>query len=236
MKTSQTLISYAWKLLKRVPIIMLGFFIVGIGIQIMILTDLGLNPWGIFHSGLSRLTGLTFGQAAQLTGLAIIVISTFLKIYPGIGTILNMYFIGFFIDFIAKLDFLPRFNGLGLNIVYFLIGNFIFAFGVYFYLYANLGSGPRDSLMIAFAKLSRFTAGQVKISMDIIAAIAGYLMGGIVGIGTVLAATTAGLFIDLIFKFFKYDPKTRTLTNLVINYKEVKEILSKEIKQEESQS
>ncbi|MCD6435841.1 MAG: hypothetical protein J7L15_05585, partial [Clostridiales bacterium] len=192
---------------------------------LMLDTDLGLNPWGIFHSGISNLTGVTFGQASQLTGLGIVSISALFKIYPGIGTILNMFFVGYFVDLIKIMHLNPKFSGLPVNIFVFFIGLIIFDFGVYVYLKADLGSGPRDSLMLALTKMTRFTAGQNKIMMEITAAITGYLMGGLAGPGTIIAAIFGGIFLDIIFKLFKYDPKTKTLTNVVLNYQEIKAIL-----------
>jgi uncharacterized membrane protein YczE len=205
---------------------MLGFIVIAIGIQTMINTQLGLNPWGIFHSGLAHTTGITFGRASQLTGLSIILLCLTFKIFPGIGTVLNMIFIGLLVDLVAHLDFLPHYNGLILNMLSFLSGNFLFALGVFIYLYADLGSGPRDSLMLALTRTTRFTAGQCKIMMEITVAIIGILLGGSAGLGTVLAAFSGGLFIDLVFKFFKYNPKNNTPTSLLINYQEIKTIRS----------
>lgn len=229
MNSNKHLYKYIADILKRIPNLMIGFFIISIGIQLMIDTNLGLSPWGIFHSGLSNTFGITFGTAQQLTGLGIVLISMFLKIFPGIGTILNMYFIGFFIKFIDKMNFLPIYDSLLTNIFVFLIGNFLFCFGVFFYLKADLGSGPRDSLMLSFTKLTRFTAGQVKVTIEISAAIIGFLLGGSIGLGTGIAAITGGLFLDFIFKVFKYNPKSRTFTNLIVNYKEIKAIIEYEI-------
>jgi len=217
--------NYILNIAKRIPKLMLGFIIIAFGIRLMIDTDLGLNPWGIFHSGISDLTGITFGQAAQLTGLGIILISMIFRIYPGIGTILNMIFIGWFVDLIRIFNLSPKFSGLAINIIVFFIGLIIFDYGIYVYLKADLGSGPRDSLMLALTKISRFTAGQNKIMMEITAAVTGYLMGGLAGLGTIIAAIFGGIFLDIIFRLFKYDPKTRTFTNIVINYREIKVIL-----------
>ncbi len=217
--------NYILNIVKRIPKLMIGFIIIAFGIRLMIDTDLGLNPWGIFHSGFANITGITFGQATQLTGLGIILISTMFKIYPGIGTILNMIFIGYFVDLIKIFNLTPKFSGLTINIIVFFIGLIIFDYGVYVYLKADLGSGPRDSLMLALTKLTRFTAGQNKIMMEITAAITGYLMGGLAGLGTIIAAIFGGIFLDIIFKFFKYNPKTRTSSNLMINYQELKVII-----------
>lgn len=226
MRRAVSLSRFLAEKLRHLPLLFIGFFVISIGVQTMINTQLGLNPWGIFHSGVAHTAGITFGRASQLTGLTIILMCMFLRIYPGIGTLLNMFFIGYFVDLIASWDLLPHFTGLLPNILSFLFGNLLFSFGVYLYLHADLGSGPRDSLMLALSRLTRFTAGQCKIMMEATAAIIGFLLGGSVGIGTVLAAFTGGLFIDLFFKLFRYDPKTRRLANLVDDYFEIRKILS----------
>ncbi len=227
MPQHKSLSQYFIAIIKRLPILILGFIIIALGIQTMINTQLGLNPWGIFHSGFAHTAGITFGRASQLTGLSIILLCLAFKIFPGIGTVFNMIFIGLLIDIVARLDFLPHFSGLIPNILSFLSGNFLFAIGVYIYLVADLGAGPRDSLMLVLTRLTRFTAGQCKIMMEITVAITGFLMGGSIGLGTVLAAFSGGLFIDMVFKFFKYDPKNNTITSLVINYQEIKAISSR---------
>lgn len=225
MNENQTIGTYFLSIVKRLPKLFLGFFIISIGIQIMINSNLGLNPWGIFHSGLSKTFQITFGRAAQLTGFGIILISTILKIYPGIGTVLNMIFIGYFVDLVASLGFLPLFDNFFANIISFFIGTFIFSFGIYFYLNANLGPGPRDGLMLALTKITPFTAGRIKIIMEISISIIGFLMGGSIGIGTIIAAFFGGIFIDLLFKLFKFNPKSKKFPNLFENYKEIKTIL-----------
>lgn len=224
MTQFQTLTEFWTDRLRRLPMLLLGFAVIAIGVQIMITTGLGLNPWGIFHSGLARITGVTFGRATQITGLTIILLGSLLKILPGIGTILNMIVIGLMVDLIAALGFLPSFDDLWVNILYFLSGNFLFSIGIYLYLKADLGSGPRDSLMLAVSRMTPLTAGQGRILIEITVAITGYFMGGSAGLGTILAAISGGLFIDLVFKLFRYDPKTRIPGNLATDYRLIREL------------
>ena len=82
---------------------MLGFFLVALGSVLFLYSDMGLNPWGVLHQGISIQTGMTLGQATQAFGLLLIAISSAFKVVPGLATILNMIFIGLFTDVIIDL-------------------------------------------------------------------------------------------------------------------------------------
>ncbi len=210
--------AYILSLMKPLPRLMFGFLVIAIGTNLMVNSGIGLMPWGVFHWGLTNLLPLTFGQAQQITGLVIILVATFNRFYPGIGTIGNMIFVGLFIDLVASLKILPVPEGFLLQLLVLMLGVTLFDLGVYYYLSADLGGGPRDSIMILFSEKSIFTPGQVKIIMEVTVAVIGFFMGGLLGIGTLISAITGGLILDLIFKWFKYKPDKRKTNNLVLNY------------------
>ncbi|OPL09229.1 MAG: hypothetical protein AVO33_07135 [delta proteobacterium ML8_F1] len=215
---------YIFSLMKPIPRLMLGFLVIALGTNLMVNSGIGLMPWGVFHWGLTNIAPLTFGQAQQITGLVIILVATWYKFYPGIGTIGNMIFVGLFIDIVANLRFLPVPQGFMAQLFILLLGVTFFDLGVYLYLSADLGGGPRDSIMILFSEHSIFTPGQVKIIMEITVAIIGFFMGGLLGIGTLISAITGGLILDVIFKLFKYTPDKRKTNNLVLNYKTLRSL------------
>lgn len=184
-----------------------GFFMIGLGVYLMRIANIGLNPWSTFHTGISLQTGLKFGTVSQLTGLTIVIISLFMKIYPGIATILNMFFCGFFINLLETTDFIPHPDNFLIKCIYFILGLWILSFGIYFYLSCKLGAGPRDGLMIGIIKKTNFKVTSVRTTIEILAFIIGLILGGPIGIGTIFAATTSGYILHLVFKWMKYDTK-----------------------------
>lgn len=192
------------RLLKLFP----GFFCIALGIYLMRISYLGLNPWGTFHDGISSITGLKYGTASQLTGLCIILLSMILKIYPGIGTILNMMFCGFFINVIETANLIPTPITIVMRFIYFIAGIWILAFGIYFYLSARLGAGPRDGLMVGLVRKTKFDVTVIRTSIEISVLLLGYSLGGAVGIGTVIAALLSGYSLHAIFRLFQFNPKT----------------------------
>ena len=105
---------------------MMGFILIAIGTNIMKASKLGLNSWGAFNEGLTVITGISFGRINQMIGIAVLIIAIFIKIYPGIGTILNMYFIGLFIDIVDSLGFIGIPVDMPTRLIYLFVGLFIF--------------------------------------------------------------------------------------------------------------
>lgn len=205
--------------LTKLPKLFFGFFLCSLGIVLMLYSDLGLNPWGIFHMGISSQTGLTLGRVSQLTGLLIIVASFPLGIIPGFATILNMYFIGFFIDLIEKMNVLFTPNSFIGKFFLLFLGIFIFSEGIFLYLSCGLGAGPRDGLMLGLMKKLNRPVAQIKNSIEISVLIIGVLLGGPLGLGTVIIAITMGYSLQFIFKLGKFDPKNTKQSNLKEDYK-----------------
>ncbi len=201
-------------ILARLPKLFLGFLIISIGITLMLTADLGMNPWGTFHSGISLKTGMTFGRASQLTGISIIILGLFIKVYPGVSTILNMFFIGFLVDIINGAHIIPQFNSFPLQFIELILGLFLFSYGLYVYLSCGLGAGPRDGLMVGLIRISGLNATYIKPAIEISAIAAGYLLGGKIGFGTVLVALSGGYIVNFIFKFHNFDPKKQKQLNL----------------------
>lgn len=185
-----------------------SFFLMANGIVFLINADLGVNPWDVLHIGIANHTGLSIGRVNQITGLILIAVSYFFNVKPSIGTILNMIFLGLFIDLVIGWSYVPLPVTFPLKIAYFLIGIIFFGFGVAFYISPNLGAGPRDSLMLALTKASRFRVGTIRTMMEVVVATAGYLLGGPLGIGTVIFALTLGFFIEAGFAFVRRGQKT----------------------------
>lgn len=193
----------------KLPNLFFGFFLCSLGITMMYKAqELGLGPWDAFHRGVMNYTPLTFGQVSQLTGLVVIMISMFLGIMPGIGTVLNMIFVGLFIDLINESSLLFTPGSFWGKLVMLETGVWVLSMGIYFYLKSGLGAGPRDGLMLGLVKKLKVNVATVKTSIELIILSLGALLGGKIGIGTVVVALTLGYAIKVVFKLGKYDIST----------------------------
>ncbi|MDO9547240.1 MAG: hypothetical protein Q7J07_10905 [Pelolinea sp.] len=186
---------------------MLGFFLYGLGINLTINARLGLSPWGVFHQGLSFHFGITMGTAVSIAGTAILIIDYFLKERIGWGTISNVFLIGTFIDVVERANFIPFPENIVLRFLMMILGMAIISLATFLYMSAQLGSGPRDGMMVAFTKLTNKPVGLIRSSIEIAVLIIGYLLGGTVGWGTLIMSLGFGFFIQTTFKIFKFDVK-----------------------------
>ncbi len=200
------------------PKLIIGLFVCGLGIVTMLISNIGLNPWGTLNAGLVNISSITFGQWSQIVGLTVIIFTLFLKVIPGIATILNMYLIGIFMDIILKTGLIVTPENLALQILMNLAGLFTLSIGIYIYLSCGLGAGPRDGLMISLMRLTGKNVTVVKTSIEVIVTIIGIIMGGPLGIGTVMAALINGKILDMVFSFMKFNPKEKKQMNFIDLY------------------
>jgi uncharacterized membrane protein YczE len=167
--------------------------------------NLGMSSWGVFQIGLVKVIGLTFGQAAQVVGLGVLLFGWFLGFPPGFGTVMNMFFIGFFIDRVIEWGIVPQFNNIALQLVTLVGGMGMIGIASYFYLSPKLGAGPRDGLMIGLVQKLDRPVSHVRGGIEVTVTALGYLMGGPVGVGTLITAFSIGYFVQTAFKLGKYD-------------------------------
>jgi uncharacterized membrane protein YczE len=185
-----------------------GLFLYSLGIIITIKANIGYSPWDIFHVGLAQTFDISIGTASILTGLIIGIITILLDEKLGLGTILNMVCIGIFIDILIKLNFIHKSTSFSVGILMMILGLFIIAFASYFYINSSFGAGPRDSLMVALSRKTKLPVGLCRGSIEIIALLCGWKLGGMVGVGTILSAFCIGFCIQLTFKVLKFDVST----------------------------
>ncbi|KOS66489.1 membrane protein [Lysinibacillus contaminans] len=173
-----------------------GMLIMSLGITMSIKGKvIGTSPWDVLHVGLFQNFGLTIGTWSILTGLLIITsTSLVLKEWPKLGTWLNMFLIGLFIDVFNWL--LPATDVYVLQIAYFVVGVFILSFGCGMYIAPNMGAGPRDTLMMILVEKFGGTIKSARMGIEVLVTILGGLLGGPVGIGTVLIALTSGYIVQ----------------------------------------
>ncbi len=188
---------------KRIFKLNSGLFFVALGITMTIKAHIGYGPWEVFHAGLAETFNISMGLASILDGLAIGIIIVLAGEKIGIGTILNMIMIGLWIDLIMPL--LKEQATLKEGIIFLLMGLFVISYGLYFYMSAGLGAGPCDSLMVAITKRTKAPIGSCRGSMELVAVILGWSLGGMIGPGTVIAAVGLGFSIQVTFKLLRFD-------------------------------
>ena len=184
-----------------------GFILYGLGIVVMVNAKIGLSPWDVLHQGLSFKTGITMGQASIMVGLIIVILDAVLGEGVGWGTVLNMIFIGVFLDIIKAANIIPVADNLFMGIVMMIIGIIISAIATVVYLGAGLGSGPRDGLMLALNKKTSKPVGILRTGIELTALIIGWILGGQVGLGTIMSAFGLGYAIQMAFKICNINSK-----------------------------
>jgi len=186
----------------------LGLFICSLGVIVIIRSNLGFSPWDVLHQGISKVIHITIGHASILVGTIVITLDFFLGERIGSGSILNIILGGIFIDLILFMDIIPLATNIYVGIFMMFLGIFILSFGCYLYMSTGLGCGPRDALMVALTKKTRYSLRSVRNLIEISVLGAGYFMGGYAGVGTVITALFTGSFIQIVFKILKFDVKS----------------------------
>lgn len=207
-----------------------GFFTCALGIVFMLNSNLGAGPWDVFHQGLSNNTFLTIGQASIIVGFIVVGTTTLLKLKIGVGTVLNMIFIGLFTDLILFTKLIPVCNGILSGIIMIIFGIVLMSLGTYLYIGCELGCGPRDGLMVALTKITKKPVSTIRGSIEIGALIAGYLLGGHVGIGTFIIAFGLGYCMKFIFKIFNLDVNSLNHRSIKDTYTLTKEFIREDKK------
>ena len=153
---------------KKLPLLLLGFVVMSVGIILIKRSDLGLFAWGVFHDGLSNVTGLSFGSITRYLGFIILVFSMIaFKTNLGPGTILNIYLVGLMIDWADKLiSFIP--DGMLEESILFVIGLVLMNIGKAFYISTRLGAGPRDGMFVGVSRITKVDVKYVKPGIDIL--------------------------------------------------------------------
>jgi len=183
----------------------IGLLFYAIGIVLAIQANIGYAPWEVFHVGLAKTTGLSIGIASIIVGIVIVIIVTLLGEKLGFGTVFSMILTGLFIDIFFMVNIIPTAKNLLSGIVMLIIGLFIIAIGSYFYIKTAFGVGPRDNLMVVLARRTKFPVGLCRFVIELLVTVIGWVLGGMVGIGTVISVILIGLFVQIVFKLFRFD-------------------------------
>ena len=184
------------------------------GIRLTIVSGLGLSPWGVFHNGLSNQFNLPFGTLVIIVGFVILALSMiFLKSKIGVGTILNIALVGNMINFLEfNVSIEP--SNLFMSIVFFVIGIIFMTFGRSFYISSKLGPGPRDGVFVGLSRVTKIDVKYVKPAVEFTVLLIGYILGGVVGWGTVIAIILTSRLVHLFLRLLRFDSKSEHQHNI----------------------
>ena len=182
-----------------------ALFCCGIGIYLTIQANIGVSPWDVFHQGIAGRTGMLYGNVSVTVGLLIVIVDMLLKEPIGIGMFLDALIVGKAVDFCAWLGFMPVQTSLPKGILCMLAGLTIMACGMRAYMGSGLGCGPRDSLLVALCKRTGLKIGPVTMIIYAIVTAAGWLLGGQIGIGTILSVAYVGPALQAICRLTGFD-------------------------------
>jgi uncharacterized membrane protein YczE len=175
-----------------------GLTCFGIGIGFMKQADLGLGPWDVLSDGLAKMTGWQMGTFQIIIGAIVLTLWIPLREKPGIGTILNILLIGIVTN--ITLTLLPMPTWLVLQSAWLIIGLLVIGLGSALYLSSRLGAGPRDGLMMGINRRTGLSIRLTRTLLEVIVLVAGWLLGGTIGVGTVAFAFGIGPIIQWMFR------------------------------------
>jgi len=210
------------KELVRIFRLFLGLFLYALGIVLTMKAHIGFAPWEVFHAGIGTAIGMSIGNVSIVAGLAIGLLALIMGERLGAGTICNMVFIGIFIDLLLNLGIIPEMKGFFLGIALLVAGLFTIALASYFYISSGYGAGPRDSLMVALTKKTHLPIGLCRGGLESLAVLIGWLLGGMVGVGTIVSALIIGFCIQITFRVLKFDPTKIHHEDLVSTWKRIR--------------
>jgi uncharacterized membrane protein YczE len=167
----------------------LGLVLYGISSSLLVLADLGLDPWDVFHQGLSRTFGLAIGTWAIIVGAIVLLLWIPLRQRPGIGTLSNVVLVGLTMNVVLGHVDAP--HAMAARIACLACGVFLNGVATGAYIGAGLGPGPRDGLMTGLAARGH-SIRVVRTGLEVTVLVVGWLLGGTVGLGTVVYALSIG--------------------------------------------
>ncbi|MEN9713433.1 MAG: hypothetical protein RLZZ164_97 [Actinomycetota bacterium] len=183
--------------------LMTGLMFYGLGLSLIVQAHIGVPPWDVLALGISNTLSVSYGMASILVSFMALLAWIPLKVKPGIGSIANAILIGLWADFFMQ--FIKPFDGFWVSLLMFCAGMVIVAVATGLYISAKLGKGPRDGLMLGTAAALKTKLWIVRTGYEIAVLTIGWLLGGQVGLGTVLFAVCIGYLMQTSIRLFKAD-------------------------------
>lgn len=189
--------------------IIVGLLIFALGVHLTIRADLGLAPWDCFGMGIAKQTPLNYGLSMTVMGILILMIDVWMHEKIGFGTILDALLTGNFVQVFNDLDTLPKTSSVLTGSLTILAGLSLMSVGQYFYMSSAQCCGPRDTLLVGLGKrLRRFPIGAVQFGLLSAVLLFGWMLGGPVGIGTIVSTFGAGIVMQIVFNIIGFEPRT----------------------------
>lgn len=192
-------------LTRRITQLVLGLFLYGIAIALMIRAAVGVGPWDVFGQGLARVTGLNFGLLVNVVGALVLLLWIPLRQKPGIGTVANVLIIGPSAE--VGLWLVPTIDELWVRIAVFVAGLLLLAMASGLYIGARMGPGPRDGLMTGIHTRFGVRIWMARTIVELSVLLVGWILGGNVGIGTLAFALLIGPLVGVTIPFFRVPVK-----------------------------
>nr|WP_202418869.1 hypothetical protein [Streptomyces sp. YIM 132580] len=177
-----------------------GLTLYGASSALLVRAELGLEPWGVLHQGLTELTGISIGVVSIIVGAIVLLLWIPLRQRPGLGTVSNVFVVGLAMD--GTLALVGDIDGYGLRIPVMVLGIALNGVATGLYIAARFGPGPRDGLMTGLHRVTGRSIRLVRTAIEVAVVVTGFLLGGSLGAGTVLYALAIGPLTQLFLRVF----------------------------------
>ncbi|QHC28472.1 hypothetical protein GR129_06205 [Streptomyces sp. HF10] len=181
-----------------------GLTLYGVSSALLVASGLGLEPWGVLHQGLARRTGLSIGEVSIVVGAAVLLLWIPLRLRPGLGTVSNVFLIGLALD--GTLALLPPAHALLARVPLMLAGVLLNGAATGLYIAARFGPGPRDGLMTGLHQRTGRSIRLIRTVIEVTVVATGFVLGGTIGVGTVLYALSIGPLAQFFLRVFALPP------------------------------
>ena len=195
-------------MLRRLLQLYIGLALYGVSTAMFVRADLGADPWNVFHLGVANLLSMNIGVVIIAVGVLVLLAWIPLRQRPGFGTLSNVIMIGLAAD--AALLVIPGFESLLARSGLLVSAVILNALATSLYIGAGFGAGPRDGLMTGIHARTGWPVRRIRTAIEVSVLLIGWLLGGTVGVGTVLYALAIGPLIQLCLPWFRHQPQSRT--------------------------
>ena len=196
--------------------IVLGLLVFAFGVHLTIFANIGLAPWDCLAMGIAGHTPLNYGLSMTMIAVAVLVIDLALKEHIGFGTVIDAFLTGNLVEMFNQLNPFPENRSLVFGIVIMLVGFVFMALGMYIYMTAEQWCGPRDTLIVGVGRrMKKIPFGFVEVIVWAVVLLFGWLLGGPVGIGTLLGTFGAGVVMHLVYSLIRFEPRDLKHKNIL---------------------
>ncbi|POT58745.1 hypothetical protein C3432_10810 [Citrobacter amalonaticus] len=192
---------------RRLVQLYIGLTLYGLSTAMFVRADLGADPWNVFHLGLANLLSMKIGIVMIVVGALVLLLWIPLRQRPGLGTLSNVIVIGLAAD--AALAVMPEAESLAVRSILLVSAVIVNALATSMYIGAGFGAGPRDGLMTGIHARTGWSVRIIRTAIELSVLLIGWLLGGALGVGTVLYALAIGPLIQVCLPWFRYRPRAR---------------------------